>query len=162
MNQVFLGLGSNIGNRFQAINDAISLLGEHSEIQLGEESSIYETEPFGYTDQPNFLNMVLEINTTLTPIDLLKYIHKIEADIGRERIFHWGPRIIDIDIILYSDKIIKNEDLRIPHSYLTERLFVLVPLSKIYNGKIPGEILTIKEMIDRLEEKEGVLKVWEI
>ncbi len=162
MNQVFLSLGSNIGNRLENIKEAITLLVSHPEINLIKESSIYETEPFGYTEQSDFLNMVINISTGLTPLQLLEYIQDIEGRLGRTREIHWGPRTIDIDILLIDDKIIKNKKLQVPHPYITKRLFVLVPLIEIYEGNIPGESLAINDLINRLEEKEGVIKLWEI
>jgi len=161
MSQVFLGLGSNLGNRLEYITKAIQLMEEHPEIQFVRQSSVYETEPFGYKEQPDFLNMVIEISTTLSPIDLLDYIHLVENQLGRKRTIRWGPRTIDIDILLYDGKMIKSEKLQVPHPYLTKRLFVLIPLAEIYNGIIPGESLPIDKIIDSLEQREGVVKEWE-
>lgn len=162
MNKVFLGLGSNVGNRSEMIVKAISQLEEHPEIVLEKQSAIYETKPFGYTDQPDFLNMVIEISTSLEPMELLSYINKVEYKNGREREIHWGPRTIDIDILLIDDIIIKNKDLQVPHPYMKERLFVLIPLAEIYSGKIPGESITIEQLIQRLDQSKGEVKVWEI
>ncbi|OEG00320.1 2-amino-4-hydroxy-6-hydroxymethyldihydropteridine diphosphokinase [Vulcanibacillus modesticaldus] len=160
MIQVFLGLGSNIGDRYQNMKEAILTLNGHKSIELIKESSIYETEPFGLKEQPDFLNMVIEINTILSPEELLEYIHEIEHKLGRKREVHWGPRTIDIDILLYGDKIIRSQNLQVPHPYLSQRLFVLVPLSEIYKGGIPGEELSIEQLIKRLDSSENEVKLW--
>ncbi len=162
MSKVFLGLGSNLGDRHHHISTAISVLKLNNEIEVTKESSIYETEPYGYINQPNFLNMVVEINTTLSPMGLLNFVNDIEAKLGRKRLIHWGPRTIDIDILLYDGMIIKNEVLEVPHPYIMKRLFVLVPLAEIYSGDIPGKSLTIKQYIDELDQKEGALKKWKV
>lgn len=158
MIRAFLGLGANLGDRLETIKQAISLINEHQEIILLNKSAIYETQPFGYIDQPDFINMVIEIATSLSPNELLKYIHLIENRLGRKREIHWGPRTIDIDILLYGDKIIKSDDLQIPHPHLAERLFVLVPLEEIYSGLIPGENISIEKMVNRLGRNKGVVR----
>lgn len=161
MSQVFLSLGANLGNRYQMLENAIFNLTKHAKIKLKKPSSVYETKPFGYIDQPDFLNMVVEIDTSLKPFELLEFIHEVEDSLGRTRDIHWGPRTIDIDILLFDGMIIKNENLQIPHPYLAERLFVLVPLAEIYSGKIPGSSMSLNELIDRLDKEKGVVRVWE-
>lgn len=160
MNKVYLGLGSNIGDRYQYLHRAIELINNHSQIELKSKSSVYETKPFGYVEQPDFLNMVIAVNTTLKPEELLKYTQEIENLLGRKREIHWGPRIIDIDILLYGDKIIQTVELSIPHPFLTERLFVLIPLAEIFNGNVPGQVLSIEQLIKKNEGGEGIIKLW--
>ena len=115
MNKVILGLGSNIGNRESFLCEAIKSLDRRSDIKVIQCSSIYETEPYGPVEQSAFLNMVVEINTSLAPIELLKVTQSIEQDLKRERLIKWGPRTIDLDILLYADKIIETEELSVPH-----------------------------------------------
>lgn len=129
--QVFLGLGSNIGNRIEYLEKAIKALKDIPEIKVINISSVYETEPFGSIDQDRFLNMVIKIETTLRPNELLAITMAIEKNLDRIRTIRWGPRTIDIDILLYDNEIIKTRDLTIPHIGLTERAFVLVPLLEI-------------------------------
>lgn len=160
MNQVHLGLGSNVGNRYQNIRSAIEMLENHKKINLIKESNIYQTTPYGYIEQPDFLNNVIHISTSLSPFEMLDYIHEIENILGRKREIHWGPRTIDIDIILFGDTIIKEEALHIPHPYIKERLFVLKPLSELYDGVIPGESLSVNEMIKRVDRAKGVVSIW--
>ena len=162
MEEVYLGLGSNIGNRLENLKNAIKLITNHQKIEISKESSIYETKPFGYTDQPNFLNMVIEINTSLNPRDLLELLLNIETKLGRKREIHWGPRIIDIDILLYGEKMINEPDLQIPHPYIDQRLFVLLPLSEIYTGTIPPVSLEIDHLINRLDKNEGDVVKWTV
>jgi len=94
-------------------------------------SHIYETPPWGYTDQPAFLNMAVKCETHLEPPALLKHLKHLEAKLGREKTFRWGPRLIDIDILFYEDLVLKSESLVIPHPHLHERAFVLVPLADL-------------------------------
>lgn len=160
MAKAYLGLGTNLGDRLDNLETAIQLLNKHPKIDITAKSSIYITKPFGYIDQPDFLNMVVEISTILSPEDILDVIKEVEAILGRTREIHWGPRIIDIDILLYDDKIINSENLVIPHPYITKRLFVLIPLSEIYNGSIPGIFLTIEQLIEELDSEKGDVKKW--
>ena len=131
MSQVFLGLGSNMCNRKEYLEKAIKTLENVSEITVIDMSSIYETEPFGNVNQSKFLNMVIKIETSLTPDKLLETTMAIEKDLDRVRTIRWGPRTIDIDILLYGSEVINTKDLIIPHAGLTEREFVLVPLLEI-------------------------------
>ncbi|WP_339060669.1 2-amino-4-hydroxy-6-hydroxymethyldihydropteridine diphosphokinase [Tepidibacillus marianensis] len=160
MTEVYLGLGSNIGSREEYLRQAIGYLQCHPQINIMKRSSIYETEPFGYKEQPYFLNMVVQIETDLNPDELLESTQKIEYQLGRKREVHWGPRTIDIDLLLYGKEIIKTPFLTIPHLYLTERLFVLKPLSEVYRGKIPGEQRTISTLINQLSSGSGGVNLW--
>lgn len=135
MVQAYLGLGSNIGDRKQQLLKAIDLIGNIKGIKVTKQSSIYETAPIGYTDQPNFLNLCLEIETELSPQQLLKHCLDIEQQLHRVREIRWGPRTLDIDILLYSDNIIETDNLSIPHPRMQERAFVLIPLNDIASDK---------------------------
>ena len=135
MVQASLGLGSNIGDRKQQLLKAIDLIGNIKGIKVTKQSSIYETAPIGYTDQPNFLNLCLEIETELSPQQLLKHCLDIEQQLHRVREIRWGPRTLDIDILLYSDDIIETDNLSVPHPRMQERAFVLIPLNDIASDK---------------------------
>ncbi len=125
----YLGLGSNMGDREDNLRQALSLLGEKG--QITARSSVYETEPWGYTDQPNFLNMACGLRTPLAPRELLALAQGVERGLGRERAIRYGPRTIDVDILLYGDLVIDTPDLQIPHPGIPERAFVLAPLAEI-------------------------------
>ena len=132
MNGIYIGLGTNLGDRNSNLNKAIELIS----LQIGsvlKESTVHETKPWGKTDQPNFLNMVIKIETKLTPQQLLEKCLSIENEIGRVREEKWGPRLIDIDILYYNNEIINEENLIIPHPFIQEREFVLKPLNEILN-----------------------------
>jgi 2-amino-4-hydroxy-6-hydroxymethyldihydropteridine diphosphokinase len=129
-NKVFLGLGSNLGNRAKNLLMAQKLI----EVKIGKtlsKSSIYETTAWGITEQNAFLNQVLEIETILSPSALLHLVLKIEKDMGRIREIKWGERSIDIDVLYYNKEIISTENLAVPHPFIQERKFVLVPLCEI-------------------------------
>ncbi len=127
----YIGFGSNLGDRQKYIFDAINLLKNTQGIFLCEVSPIYETKPVGYKDQPDFLNCVAKIETTLSPEKLLDACVYIENELERKRIIKWGPRTIDLDVLFYGDLIVNNENLKIPHPLLHEREFVLVPLKDL-------------------------------
>jgi 2-amino-4-hydroxy-6-hydroxymethyldihydropteridine diphosphokinase len=129
MHICYLSLGSNLGDRAKNLGKAISSLAP--KVQPLIQSSIYQTEPWGYSDQPNFLNQVVKAETTLDPFDLLDHLKATEAQLGRQETFRFGPRLIDIDILLYDDLIVNTPKLTIPHPRIFERAFVLIPLSEI-------------------------------
>lgn len=126
-----MSIGSNIGNRSEHLQDAIQALHTHSQVTVVATSSIYETAPVGYTDQADFLNVVIHIQTELTPNELLAVCQKIEQEQGRVRDIRWGPRTVDLDILLYNQDQIETEDLIVPHPRMHERAFVLIPLLEI-------------------------------
>jgi 2-amino-4-hydroxy-6-hydroxymethyldihydropteridine diphosphokinase len=143
----FLGLGSNVGDREHNIGKALDAIKERYEI-LGY-SSLYETEPVGYEDQPCFLNMVVRIETgSSSPEELLRFVKSAEREIGRAESFRWGPRSIDIDILLIDGVTRESDELSIPHRELLNRNFVLVPLSEL-QGKVSvtGEEIVIGDRI---------------
>lgn len=126
---IYLALGTNLGDRLANLRAAIAALAPQARVEA--ESRIYETEPWGFTEQPAFLNMVLRAETDLAPADLLSFLKNLEADLGRAPTFRNGPRLIDIDILFYDDLILDTPPLIIPHPRLHERDFVLVPLADI-------------------------------
>ena len=130
-NICYLGLGSNLGNRLINIQKAISKLKSNDKIRVIKISSIKDTKPWGNKDQPDFLNCILEIETSLDPIKLLKTCFIIETMVGRFRNEKWEPRIIDIDILFYGNEIVDEENLIIPHPLIHKREFVLGSLNEI-------------------------------
>ena len=146
---VYIGLGSNVGDRHRNCLTAIELLRQNG-LLIAKQSSMHETEPWGVTDQPEFVNMTVETETDLAPIKLLEVLKKIEKDMGRQDTMKWGPRIIDLDILLYDDIIMKTDSLTIPHSLMHERAFVLRPLSEIA-GNFIHPVLK-KSITDLLKE----------
>ena len=157
MTTVYLGLGSNLGDRKQNLARALELLSQHLKIE--QVSSIYETEPVGYEQQPLFLNAVCRISTELNPEKLLRLAKKIEAKLGRAPSFPNAPRPIDIDILLYGDEVFSDKELTIPHPRLAERAFVLMPLAEIAPDLVhPKNEKTIKELLDDLGNMTGVRK----
>ena len=155
----YLSLGTNMGDRALYLQEALEMLQENGDIQLHQQSSIYETEPVGYTDQPTFLNMVVGVKTALTPQRLLAYCQKIEQKLGRVRVIRWGPRTIDVDILMYDQLVIESADLQVPHPRMQERAFVLVPLLEINSDvRMPNQEQSIAEMASVLPDREGVRK----
>lgn len=147
-NKVYLSLGSNIGNRQEYIESAIELVGKREGIKILKKSGLYETSPVGYVEQDLFLNAVIKIKTDFSEREILKIINKIENELDRKREIRWGPRTIDIDILIFSDKKINETDLIIPHKEMLNRLFVLVPLIEIYDG----EYFEKEKIIERIGE----------
>lgn len=159
-NRAYISLGTNIGDRYQNLTNAITLLKEDPGIKLEDISSVYETDPVGYTDQDPFLNMVIGIKTTLTPLELLDVCNNIENSLGRKREIKWGPRIIDLDILLYNQENIESEKLFVPHPRMHERLFVLIPLLEINPGiKMPGTGWLLQSYLDAIPDRKGV-RIW--
>lgn len=129
--RVFLGLGSNQGDRRGNLDRALEALRARPDVDLVRCSAVLETEPWGVTDQPGFLNAVVEVGTTLEPVELLLAAKAIEAALGRTPTFRWGPRVIDIDIIAYGRRVIASDELTVPHARCLEREFVMGPLREI-------------------------------
>ena len=128
---VYLGLGSNVGDREDYLKRAIELLDKHPLIEVKKVSSFYETEPLEYPDQGWFVNAVVEADTALLPMPLLDALQGMETKLQRERTIRWGPRTIDLDILLYDDELLSEPRLQIPHIRMHDRTFVLVPLAEI-------------------------------
>ncbi|MCI2790056.1 2-amino-4-hydroxy-6-hydroxymethyldihydropteridine diphosphokinase [Staphylococcus warneri] len=136
MVKAYLGLGSNMGDRAHQLQQAIQIIDRFQHIDVASVSPIYETEPVGYTDQPQFLNLCIEIETTLKPQELLKRCLETEQALHRVRKIRWGPRTLDVDILLYGNEIIEEDNLIIPHPRMVERAFVLIPLNDIASKHI--------------------------
>jgi len=159
MKPVFLGIGTNLGEREENLRKAIKLIEEHIG-SITEESSVYETEPWGFQSETSFFNMVIKIETNLTPSGLLGRILMIEAMMGRLREGQgYKSRIIDIDILFFGSRIFENKILKIPHPRIQERRFVLVPLSEIAGDLLhPVFKKSIKELLQECKDKSKVLK----
>ncbi len=127
----YLGLGANLGDRLANLREATKLLEEGGACRVTARSSVYETKPFGVMGQPDFLNAVIEVETSLAPQNLLSLCKSIENEMGRVRTNKWGPRVIDIDVLLYGDATVQEDDLVVPHAEMVGRAFVLVPLAEI-------------------------------
>ncbi len=143
-----LGLGTNIGDRYKNIEDAMECLSLVPGIEILRTSSVYETAPWGYTEQRSFYNSAVEIETTLTPNALLGVCLGIEAGMGRVREFKNGPRIIDIDVLVCEGVISDTDELKLPHPRIGERAFVLVPLKELYDDMDVLGILYKKSYVD--------------
>lgn len=157
MAKAYLGLGSNIGDKKAYLDQAVALLNQQEKVSVKKTSSYYETEPVGYTDQDVFLNIALEIDTTLEPYELLAYCNGIEETLKRKRIIRWGPRTIDIDILLYEGFSSNDERLMVPHPRMMERAFVVVPLYEIGQNIMIND-MKIEDVIKKLDT-EGIRKV---
>lgn len=151
---VFVGIGSNMGNREAYIRNAMLMLNEQADCEIEKGSSLFVTAPYGYTEQPEFLNGCLQVRTLQSPEQFLETLHRIEYALGRERTIHWGPRTIDLDILLYDDMVLHTETLSIPHIDMQNRLFVLKPLDEIA-GYMWHPVLqkTIHQLCAELEQK---------
>ena len=148
---VFIGLGTNLGDRYRNLSQAKTALNQIGKIVA--ESAIYKTPPWGYTDQPAFLNEVVKFETNLAPEDLLKNLKLIEERLGREESFRYGPRIIDLDILFYDNIVYNSGRLTIPHKQIAHRAFVLVPLADLAPDMVhPTVGKTISEMLFDLED----------
>ena len=130
MATVYIGIGSNLGDRHKNCLRAIELLRQNG-LPATKQSSLHETAPWGVTDQPAFVNMAVEIETDVDPQGLLSLLRKIEKEMGRQETMRWGPRIIDLDILLYNAVTLNTDALTIPHPLMHEREFVLKPLAEI-------------------------------
>ena len=143
---VYLALGSNVGNRAANLKAAIAALPPQMEVKA--KSRVYETPPWGYTNQEKFLNQVVKARTYLEPEPLLKHLKRLEVALGRVPTFQYGPRLIDIDILLYEDLVFDSADLKIPHPHMHERGFVLLPLMDIAPDLVhPVKKQTIRQLI---------------
>jgi 2-amino-4-hydroxy-6-hydroxymethyldihydropteridine diphosphokinase len=157
MHRVYIALGSNLGDRIANLTAAIKAMKPN--VHPRKCSPVYETPPWGYSDQPKFLNQVIEAETDLSPESLLEYLKKIEVNIGRRETFRYGPRVIDLDIIFFDGEVIDSPPLIIPHPRLEERSFVLLPLADLapdYRHPILGD--SVMEMLSKVETK-GIIVV---
>lgn len=155
MSIAYLGLGTNLGDRKENLRKAIEAIA--LKLSVCKQSSIYETAAWGYTDQPDFLNQVIEVETGLTPLRLLNFLKRTEVELGRIENFRYGPRLIDIDILFYDDLVKNTSRLQIPHPRIPERAFVLVPLNEIAPSlEHPVLGKTITELLEDVPDKAGV------
>jgi 2-amino-4-hydroxy-6-hydroxymethyldihydropteridine diphosphokinase len=145
---VFLSLGGNLGDPAHAMGAALRMLDEHQDVAVVAVSSLYRTPPWGKTDQPDFLNVAAKLSTSLSPRGLLELCLDAERKLKRVREERWGPRLIDIDILMFGGRTIHEAGLEIPHPRMIERSFVLVPLAEI----APDLVITGKRLSDRLQE----------
>lgn len=149
MNKAYLSLGSNIGKRKENILKAYKIL-ETQELTIVNRSSFYETAPVGVEDQKFFINSVIQVETDLEPYELLEKCHLVEKALKRKRVIRWGPRTIDVDILLFNDLELDDPDLIIPHQEIKNRAFVLIPLAEINDSLvISGD--KIQELIAKLD-----------
>ena len=159
MHLVYIGFGSNIGDRLAHIQNAIHALAETEGITLQKISSVYQTDPVGYETQAQFLNGVAAIQTHLPPLSLLRTLKDIEASVGRQHRIRWGPREIDLDILIYGDLCLQTEKLVIPHPEMHLRRFVLAPLAEIAPDFVhPVLKETVQILLERLEDDKSVVK----
>jgi len=156
--RAFLGLGANVGDRAGNLREAIRRLSAAAGVNFLRQSRVYETEPMGITDQPGFLNMVVEVEVAehIAPQDLLALVKQIEEDVGRTKRERWGPREIDIDVLLIGDERVKEGEFEVPHPRMWERAFVMVPLAELApDVKGPcGE--TAAKIAGRLRREQGI------
>jgi len=151
--RAYLGLGSNLGDRVGYLRAALRALADMTGVELVRWSRVVESEPWGITDQPRFLNMAAEIATEIEPHDLAGHLRELETCVGRRRRQKWGPREIDIDILIYDDLCIETDALTIPHPRMMERAFVLVPLAEIApNLILPDGRTAAAHAAERAEE----------
>ena len=154
---VYIGLGSNTGDKMATCHRALELLGKEGRVT--RVSSFYCTEPVGFPDQESFVNAVAEIETGLSPLALLATCHVIEDELGRRRLLRWGPRTLDLDILLYGDQVVNNTELMIPHPLMAARRFVLVPLCEIApEARHPALNKTISQLLDELQDTHRVVR----
>lgn len=159
MTTAYLGLGSNLGDREANINRALVELVRTAGCSLIKVSSLYETKPVGITEQPDFYNIAVAIETDLAPKELLRRLKEVERKAGREKTFKWGPRVIDIDILLYDEISVAEDNLEIPHPEMQHRAFALTPLSEIApSAKHPATGRTVRQMSEDIGS-EGVSKI---
>lgn len=153
----YIGLGSNIGDRAANLKRALDRLKARQGLKVKKASSLYEAEPVGLKGQPWYLNAVVEVETSLSPEGLFKVCQEIETEMGRRRETRWGPRVIDLDILLYGNNIIDEEDLKIPHPRMHTRRFVLVPLAEIAPEAIhPAFKKTVSSLLGELKDEHQV------
>lgn len=158
--RAFLGLGSNLGDRFSALQNALNALGGLPGTHLLRTSGVYETEPFGIKDQPDFLNAVAEIETSLDAGDLYQQLKTIEQNAGRQNRGRWEAREIDIDILFYEREKIRTDILTIPHPGNASRRFVLVPLNELApDFRDPESQLPVNELLRRCADPGRVIRI---
>jgi 2-amino-4-hydroxy-6-hydroxymethyldihydropteridine diphosphokinase len=161
-NIAFIGIGSNKGDRTQACQNAIDAFAHWDRGSLLKVSSLYESEPWGYDNQGRFINCVIKVQTSDDAAGLFSFIQEIECRLGKQKDFHWGPRTIDLDMLLFNEEILNTLALKIPHPFLHERRFVLEPLAELEPALIhPITKQPIAYLLQRLQDSKGVCKIME-
>ncbi len=157
MINAFIGIGTNLGDRKKHIAEALERLERRTDIKVIKSSSLYVTEPIGYVGQDWFLNCVVEVMTSMPPRELLSHCLSIEEQMGRTRTMQWGPRIIDLDILLYDDTVIEDDELTVPHPNMDKRRFVLVPIVEIAPDVIHPKLnKTVTDLLKNLKDAHKV------
>lgn len=157
--KAYIALGSNIEDRKHYLDQAVDALNGSAGIKVTALSSIYETEPVGYVDQAPFLNMVLALKTTMSAVQLLEVLLKVEKQFGRTRDIKWGPRTLDLDMLLFGKEEWSTPDLVVPHPRMHERAFVLVPFAEVLLAEGEPYFEFIAQQLEKLDGKEGVT-IW--
>ncbi|MGH8887458.1 MAG: 2-amino-4-hydroxy-6-hydroxymethyldihydropteridine diphosphokinase [Egibacteraceae bacterium] len=155
----FLGLGSNLGDRLDFLQRAVDLLDADRKVDVDVVSSVYETEPVGGPEQEPFLNVAARVRTRRSPRSLLGLCHEVEQRLGRVRTERWGPRTIDVDILLWHGRVVATRSLQIPHPRLAERAFALVPLVEVAPGMRMPDGTSLATLLARLAPIEGVTAI---
>lgn len=159
-NIALIGVGSNLGDKIGTCESAIDRLDRLKGIRIRKRSSFYKTEPVGYLEQDWFVNCVIKVETAFGPCELLGCLKNLEGALGRRKTFLWGPRVIDLDILLFNEEELRSEDLQIPHPRLHERAFVLVPLCEIDPQAFhPCLNQTAQKLLENLGEIKGVERI---
>lgn len=157
--RALIAIGSNLGDRTGNVREAVRLVADGVKATLISMSSLYETEPWGVKEQGPFVNAAMVVDTDLAPLELLAHLKSVEASMGRTRTVHWGPRVIDLDIIFLDDMVIEEKGLKVPHPGADERAFVMVPLAEIAPDFVhPATGATLAGMAGSLD-KSGVKKM---
>lgn len=158
MKDVYLSIGTNMGERYENLRHAVDLLKDKKELELIRVSSVFETAAVGFTDQADFLNIAVHLKTAISSVEMLNICQEIERELGRVREFRWGPRVIDLDILLYNQENIETENLIVPHPRMYERAFVLVPLVEITPSPFDEQLQQAHDLLQLMDcEKEGVI-----
>lgn len=155
----FLGLGSNVGDRLGFLQRAVDLLGADLKVAVDQVSTVYETEPVGGPEQGPFLNLAARVRSRRSPRGLLRVCHEVEEALGRDRASRWGPRTIDVDILLWDGRVVATRSLQIPHLRLAERAFALVPLVEVAPGMRMPDGTSLATLLARLAPIEGVTAI---
>ncbi len=159
MVEAFIGLGSNLGNRKKNIDNSLRLLSEREDLELIGRASNYETEPVGPI-QPWFINTAVKIKTTSSPEEILARCKEVERRIGRVDTLKWGPRLVDLDLLLVNGYVLEKRELKLPHPQMEKRRFVLLPLLELEPNLVhPGLQTPLKELLPKLEEDKKVIKL---
>lgn len=163
MTRAYIGLGANQGEPVENLKAALQLINNHPGITVVNVSSVYLTEPVGYEDQPWFHNCVAELETDLEPFKLLAVLQGVENELGRVRTIRWGPRTVDLDVLLYDELEMDEEKLSIPHPRMTERAFVMVPLAEIAPEALFPDGQIVREVSGKIKDKKYcciLQKIW--